>query len=101
MNGQIIGAGNESAMIVLGALMGGVALTVAFVAAVLILVRREGEWSGAPGFYALALVLAGVSSFLREDWWILAAAVLMLPALLGIRAVVRRVAARQRNEEAR
>lgn len=93
--------GNETMMLVVGALAGGVALTIVFVAAVLILVRREGEWSGAPGFLGVGLGLAGISSFMREDWWILAVAVLMLPALLGFRAIIRRVVARQRNEGAR
>lgn len=79
-----------------GAVMGGIALTVAFVAAVLILVRPEVQRGGATVAYAVGIALGLLSSILRNDWWVFAATVLVLPALLGIRAAVRWYAAREK-----
>lgn len=79
-----------------GAIMGGIALTVAFVGTVLILSRPEGQRGGAAIGYAAGIALAFLSSILRNDWWVFAATVLMLPALLGIRAAVRWYVARER-----
>lgn len=79
-----------------GAVMGSIALTVAFVAAVLILVKPEGQRGGAPFAYAVGIALGILSSILRNDWWVFAATVLMLPLFLGIRAAVRWYAAREK-----
>ncbi|KJL49537.1 hypothetical protein RS84_00011 [Microbacterium hydrocarbonoxydans] len=80
-----------------GAIMGGAALTVAFVAAVLILVRPEGQRGGATVAYAVGIALGLLSSILRNDWWVFLATVLVLPVLLGIRAAIRWYAAREKT----
>lgn len=93
----VIGAGNAGLVGLFAAILGGVVLTVVAVAAVLILVRPKRERGSAIVTYGVGVIGGLVVSWIREDWWIFAVVVLMLPAMLAVRWLYRRVGDRQRS----
>lgn len=94
----VIGGGN--AWIVgdlMVAVLGGAALTMAAIAAVLILVRPKGERGTSVLAYGFAVLVGLFVSWDRGDWLVFATIVLMLPVMLGIRWLYRRAGDRQRS----
>lgn len=76
---------------VLGAVLAGVILFVATMAALFILIKAD---KGGPVLaYAAAVLLSVVVSAMRADWSTLVYAVLVLPAFFGIRWLFRKISA--------
>lgn len=93
----IIGAGFAGTMDLIVAILGGVALSMAAVAAVFILIQPKGERGRATLGYGVAVFAGLFVSWDRGDWLVFTTIVLMLPVMLGIRWLYRRVGDRQRS----
>lgn len=93
----IIGAGFAGTMDLIVAILGGVALSLAAVAAVFILIQPKGERGRAILGYGIAVIVSLFVSWDRGDWLVFTTVVLMLPVMLGIRWLYRRVGDRQRS----
>ena len=82
----------EGPLEVVGAIATGIVLTVATVAALLILIRTD---KGGPVLsYGAAVLVSAMLSAIRENWWIAGYAVLILPAFYGIRWLFRLISDR-------
>lgn len=79
---------------VAGSLLAAAVMFVATLAALFILIKREGEKGGAVLAYAAALIVSAPLSAMRADWSTLVYVVLILPAFFGFRWLFRRMTSR-------
>ncbi|MBT2497466.1 hypothetical protein J7E45_17815 [Microbacterium sp. ISL-59] len=79
---------------VAGSLLAAAVMFVATLAALFILIKREGEKSGPVLSYAAAVLLSVLVSAVRADWSTLVYVVLILPAFFGFRWLFRRMTSR-------